>query len=136
MDNSKPINVVIVATYLFLFGLPAVGIGFVSITIVPLVMDTGKELAFSYLLFFFGIADLVAAYGLWRRQEWARRFTLLDLLLSIAVTPIFITETSSPSEIDAMVVGCFLNAVMILLIWNKRVGDWLRNKPRITEQAD
>jgi len=32
------------------------------------------------------------------------------------------------SEVGPVIVGCTLNAGMILLIWNKRFGDWLRSE--------
>ncbi|HBM89397.1 MAG: DUF2127 domain-containing protein [Parvibaculaceae bacterium] len=126
MHNSKPINIVIVAICLFVFGLLSIPIGVIALAFVPLASEASKELANAYLILIFGIADLVAAYGLWTRQQWARSFTLLVLALSILLTPLFVEDDTSKLEIDALIVGCVLNAAMMLLIWNKKVGDWLR----------
>lgn len=128
MQNAKPINIVIVAFYLFVFGLLSIPIGVIALAFVPVTSEGIKELANAYLLLIFGIADLVAAYGLWTRQQWARGFTLFVLAFSILLTPVFVEDDVSKLEIDVLIIGCVLNAVMMLLIWNKRVGDWLRNK--------
>lgn len=69
MQKSKPISVIIVAIYLFVFGLISIPVGFIALAFVPLASDGTRELADAYLLLVFGIADLVAAYGLWTRQQ-------------------------------------------------------------------
>ncbi len=126
MQKSKPINIVIVAIYLFVFGFISIPVGFITLAFAPLASDGTRELADAYLLLVFGIADLAAAYGLWTRQHWARGFTLLILTVAILLTPLFIEEDTSKLEIDGMIIGCVLNAAMMPLLWNHKVSAWLR----------
>jgi peptidoglycan/LPS O-acetylase OafA/YrhL len=127
MQKSKPINIVIVAFFLFVWGILSIPIGVLSFAFVPFASDDGRALADAYILLVLGIAHLVAAYGLWTRQDWSRRFTFLILLISILLTPMYIEDDTNKLEIDALIIGCVLNAVMILLIWNKKVGEWLES---------
>ena len=60
------------------------------------------------------------------RLQWVRRFTVLVLVLSILLALTSMEDDICKSEVGPVIVGCILNADMILLIWNKRVGNWLQ----------
>ncbi len=129
MKNSNPLAVVFVAIYNLINGLVSVSLGLMGVFLFPFIPEMEIELFESYFHFLVGIGLLTSALGLWGQQSWSRPMSLVVMLFPALLTPLWLSETNAAAVNQLVVVGAVVDIFLLLMLWNKPVGEWIERQP-------
>tara|TARA_R110002110_G_scaffold20262_1_gene82400 strand:- start:584 stop:856 length:273 start_codon:yes stop_codon:yes gene_type:complete len=73
-----------------------------------------------------GGTSLTSAYGLWTRQSWSKRTTIVVLLAPALLTPLWMSEENPVVVNQLIVLGSVLDVFLLVMLWNKKVDGWLQ----------